>query len=225
MTTKAKLGDALLKSLIERREQKGALSIEDMGDILEEMAATLQPGGSAADRFLQKEIVKMAQYLDDAKHQILSITPNENAGTHHISEASSQLDAVIKTTEDASNTIMDAADAIQGAIAGVGGQTEQQIMDATTRIYEACNFQDLTGQRLRKVIATLDYLDDQIAKLAGMFGGAEGEDAPQAKAAVVTSLPRKNDNRPDGHLMNGPQAPDKAPSQDDIDALFASVKI
>lgn len=220
MTTKAKLGDALLKSLIDRREQKGNLSIEDMGDILQEMAATLQPDAGAAERFLQKEIVKMAKYLNDAKHQILSIAPHEDAGKQHISEASSQLDAVIKTTEEASNNIMDAADAIQGAVAGVGGQIEQQIMEATTRIYEACNFQDLTGQRLRKVIATLNYLDEQIAKLAGMFGE---ETVEQAKMAVVMPIPTKS-NRPDEHLMNGPQMPGSAPSQAEIDALFASVK-
>lgn len=217
MSAKSQLGDALLKSLMAVREEKGELSIEDMGAILEDMAGTLQPNAAASDRFLQQEIEKMAKYLSDAKHQILSIAPGDE-NNQHINEASLHLDAVIKTTEEASNSIMDAADEIQKLIAGNGGDTETKIVAETTKIYEACNFQDLTGQRLRKVINTLDYLDEKIGTLAGLFSAS-----PEKRDQMRKEMAKK-DTRPDAHLMNGPQLPDQAASQDDIDALFANVK-
>lgn len=220
--TQSKLGAALLQNLIQMREQKGTLSMEDMGAIFERVADTMELGGGASDRFVQKEIEKMAKYLSEAKEHLIHIAPDDAAKNKHLGEASDHLDVVIKATEDASNSIMDAADEIQNLAGQAGGEVGQKITDACTKIYEACNFQDLTGQRLKKVITTLEYLDEKISKLAELFNTT-----PERRAAVLAAAPAANQNKPqreDAHLLNGPQNPDKAPSQDDIDALFASIK-
>ena len=52
----------------------------------------------------------------------------------------------------------------------VGGEKETQIMDATNIIYDACAFQDITGQRIRKVIKLLENIEERINKLNGVAG-------------------------------------------------------
>ena len=47
-----------------------------------------------------------------------------------------------------------------------------RLQDATTRIYEACGFQDITGQRITKVVATLKAIERKVAQIVATFGGA-----------------------------------------------------
>ena len=88
------------------------------------------------------------------------------------------------------------------------------------RIYDACNFQDLTGQRINKVLTTLEYIEAKIVKLIKLFGfQRDAEEMLNEKIdKVEKKVPRKN-----AELLNGPELPNGAPSQDDIDALFASI--
>jgi chemotaxis protein CheZ len=215
MSTQANLGSLLLNSLIDLRQQKQQISIEDVGELFEKMASTMQ-GGNEADNFIRAEINRMAQYIDQAKQEIMEMRSGDAANEHAISGASIQLDAVIKATEEASNTIMDAADQIQAAAAGIGGEKEQQIMDASMKIYEACNFQDLTGQRINKVIAMINVLDEKIHRLVGLFSESEAAAAP-AQPAVSNVIKGQFSEK---DLLNGPQL--KPPSQADIDALFGN---
>lgn len=207
MNTQSTLGSLLLNSLIDLRHQKDKISVEDVGALFEQMAATMQPGGDT-DSFIREEINRMAEYIDQAKQDILDM---KNGGEGSVSV---QLDAVIKATEEASNTIMDAADQIQAAAAGVGGEKEKQIMDASTKIYEACNFQDLTGQRINKAISMINVLDEKIHRLASLFGQQAQGSAPAPKSNVIKGQFNEKD------LLNGPQL--KQPTQADIDALFGN---
>ena len=75
------------------------------------------------------------------------------------------------------------------------------------RIYEACNFQDLAGQRIGKVIATLVLIEQRI------------EDILDGKAVAATAGARTAA----GGLLNGPKLDGDAghANQRDIDALFS----
>jgi chemotaxis protein CheZ len=214
--TQAKLGHSLLKSIVEMRQQKGDLSLEDLGAMFERVASNFSSSNSNADRFMHNEIARLAKYIQEAKREIFSITTNNNAEPA-IMDASAHLDDVIKATEEATNTIMDSADTIQNVAAGMGGEKEQQILDAATRIYEACNFQDVTGQRIRKVIKLLENIEERIGKLNELFGNDDELGATVQKSAQVIDM------MDDKALMNGPQLTSQAASQDDIDALFASI--
>ncbi len=83
----------------------------------------------------------------------------------------------------------------------------------------ACSFQDLTGQRTTKVVRVLQYLEERIASMIDIWGissdseGSDGDDASEAVAKMT-------DERPDAHLLNGPQDQDLALGQDNIDALL-----
>jgi len=152
---------------------------------------------------LHQEIERLVKDIEHAKQEIFSIA-TDGKSDNALGDASLHLDEVIKATEAATNSIMDAADAIQEAASGIGGDKEAAIVDATTRIYEACNFQDISGQRLNKVIKLLAHIEERVIALNGLFG----KPAPVVAAKAA---------EPD--LLAGPAL--KTTSQDDIDALFA----
>lgn len=204
----AKIGNAMIKSLVDLRQQKGKLTIDDVSAMFNELATSLGTEESEAERFLRQEIEKLASHIISAKKEILTINPDSDSA-QGIGDAALHLDAVIKTTEEASHAIMDAADEIQAAVAGVGGEAEQKIMDASMRIYEACNFQDLNGQRITKVMQLLSHIEERISKLNELFRVTD-DDRPKTERDLTDE---KN-------LLNGPQLPTGTPTQADIDALF-----
>ncbi len=85
----------------------------------------------------------------------------------------------------------------------------QVLRDVTTRIYEACSFQDITGQRITKVVGTLKTIEAKVAHILHVFAGH------------ATADPRPPPVQ-EGSLLNGPQLPAQAMGQSDIDALLAS---
>lgn len=210
--TQERLGRMLLKGLVTLRENKGSLSLEDVGEMFMLMANNLNPSSSAADHFLHKEISRLAQYIDEAKREIFAISGSQE-NKDELVDASAHLDEVIKHTEEATNTIMDAADSIQAAAGGIGGEKEAAISDAVSRIYESCNFQDITGQRITKVIKLMANIEERVAKLNELFGR---EIVANDKVVPVTAIDDKE-------LLNGPQLSSKAATQEEIDMLFASL--
>ncbi len=213
----AKLGRTLLKTMVQLREEKGSISLQDIGGIFMNMASTVNPSTSSVDEFVHSEIGLLAKYIIDAKQEIFAIQTNDKA-EDVIMDASAHLDEVIKHTEEATTEIMDAADIVLANATGVGGEKEEQIMAATNRIFDACTFQDITGQRIRKVIKLLENIEERINKLNDLFGSAPkfAESQQENAADVVVPINEKD-------LLNGPQLRANAASQDDIDTLFASL--
>src|SRR5438874_2486342 len=68
--------------------------------------------------------------------------------------------------------IDDAADTLSASL-----RSEQEhalssdIRDQVVRIFEACNFQDLSGQRIAKVLETLQFVEDRVARMMEIWGG------------------------------------------------------
>lgn len=201
------------------RQKKGAFALDDLSPLLENIAKVVSVDGetSALDAFLRDEIIKIANHIEATKHEIAALKP-ESEGGKSMGTAAVQLDAVLKATEEAAQSIMDAADEIQKVAqeSGLDDAAKEKIMGATTRIYEACNFQDLTGQRIVKVIQAMEFTEQRIRRLTSLFlsDGSVNLDVLQKVTA----------QRDDQHLLNGPQLPGSAPSQEDIDAMFKEAK-
>ena len=123
-----------------------------------------------------------------------------------IPEAGEELTEVARETEAATNTIMAAAETIlsleEAADSAYREKVEAQVME----IFQACSFQDITGQRITKVVTTLSAVEERIAALLDAI--AKGNPLPQA---------RRIEKDP---LLNGPHIGGPEVSQDDIDALF-----
>jgi chemotaxis protein CheZ len=189
------------------------LSREQVSDIVKQVIGSIEGDIAATDVKFYREIEGLARYIRNAKMEIAAIRPKDITN-EHIPIATDQLDAVVGATEEATNKIMDECDVIS-AIAGELSPTHAEKLTASvTRIFEACNFQDLTGQRISKVVGALKHIDDKVASLMLALGD-EGDHHDQAPPA-----PPKNDDDPEKALLNGPQMPGAGVSQDDIDRLF-----
>lgn len=147
----------------------------------------------------------------DKLHSDIVASKSSAVGGHHVPSATDELDAVVGATEQASATIMDACDTIQGALEGVENQeAKDQINAQVMNIFEACSFQDITGQRITKVVKTLREIEDSVEGLLKLVGEPDSETGGYV------------DNRDeDEKLMNGPQLDGQGMSQEDIDKLLA----
>jgi chemotaxis regulatin CheY-phosphate phosphatase CheZ len=121
--------------------------------------------GIEPDR-VRVDLVEMMNAITRTKAEIAAIRPTPD-NPSHFGHASTELDAIVDTTEKATGDILAAAERIQeiawtlreqGVDAGVC-----DLIDAhATEVYTACSFQDLTGQRIRKVIEVLRFIEERI---------------------------------------------------------------
>ncbi len=154
---------------------------------------------------LYSELQSLHQLIEELRNE-LSTNPDE-IRAHHIPSATDELDAIVQATAEATGSIMDVCEAIDEIAANTDEETRDRITEQITKIYEACSFQDITGQRITKVVNALKQIDEKVERILEAFGSADGV-AEQWQP-------------PEEELMSGPQLPDKAVSQDDIDKLLA----
>ena len=90
--------------------------------------------------------------------------------------------------------------------------------DQITAILEACNFQDITGQRITKVVKTVRFIEDRILAMIAIWGAQAFEDLP---VRGDEDAEEDGDAEPgDDALLQGPQLGNEGITQAEIDALF-----
>lgn len=213
-----KVDPDLQKKLDELVEQYGeTVKVSDISDIVASIMGTMEGDLSAKDMELYNELDSLATYIHNAKSEIAALRPDE-VKDDFLPTATDELDAIVEATADATNNIMDATEIVEGVMASLEGEPADQLMDAITKIYEACSFQDITGQRITKVIKALKDIEDRVDSLVAAFG----DEITQYKK----DNPKKDkeEDRPitDEDLLNGPQNEGDAKTQAEIDALLAS---
>ena len=144
--------------------------------------------GPAHDH-LQNEIVEMARVIAATEREIRAIRPDGGEDTQFVS-ASDELDAVVATTEKAASTILSAAERVQEYAWTMreqnGNVSDCDMLDnCATEIYTACGFQDLTAQRIRKVVETLRFIDTRLKSLLEATGQAEDFHADEKMIAEM----------------------------------------
>jgi len=193
---------------------KHPLSPEDVAGIVKQVIHSLEGDVSAADLKFYSELEELARYIQQAKQEIASIQPKD-ISTDFIPSATDELDAVVGATEDATNKIMDVCDEMTAIAGSCAPEINDRLIACTTKIFEACNFQDITGQRITKVVATLKHIDSRIEAIVKAMGEevhrGEGSGAPKHLHAAD----------PEKGLLNGPQLPKNAINQDEIDKLLS----
>ncbi|MBN9595049.1 MAG: protein phosphatase CheZ [Afipia sp.] len=165
----------------------------------------------------------------DLIHDAINRTKQEIAVLHgksfsgdEMAKVTGELGAVVGGTEEATQQILEAAEAIDQAASALGkvmppdqqAQLSEDIQERVVSIFEACNFQDLTGQRISKVMTTMKFIEHHINVMMEIWGGVD---------AIKQHAPAIADTRVgDARLLNGPKGMDDEGhvSQDDIDALF-----
>lgn len=207
--------DARLAEL--SRQHKG-IDSKDLMDVVQAILTTMEGDFTSVNVRFYSEIEALSSYISQAKAEIASLRPDEITD-EHLPAATDELQAVVGATEQATNQIFEAVEAIEELASGLDEATAGKITEAVTNVYEACSFQDITGQRITKVVNALQHIEAKVEAMLEAFG-SELTGAAQEKTR--RNLTNKGPERPDEHLMNGPQMPESANSQDDIDALLAS---
>ena len=193
-----------------------------------------EPANSGAENFLLEkyrqemtEALKLKQELDSI-HTAIAETKTEIASLHHggfrgedAARVRDELDQIVIGTEKATEAILSAAEIIDedannlaAKLTGDDQGMASDIQEKVVTIFEACNFQDLTGQRIGKVVHTLQFIEERVNAMMSIWGGIESFDEV---VPVAHTRPSDGDSP-----MHGPPLPDEdgLSSQEDIDALF-----
>lgn len=209
--------------LLQKLKDRGAdpLTREEISVIVADAVKGMKGDINATDLRLYSELEALAAYIQSAKQEIATVQVDA-ISTTHIPTATDELDAVVDATADATNNIMNACDEISAVAGAVGGEHGDKLNAIVTNIFEACNFQDITGQRITKVVKTLKHIETQVMRLVEVFGqhgaGQGGQTGGAAASQTQTSTVSSNDEQ---GLLNGPQLPGNAINQDEIDKLLA----
>ncbi|HLN25795.1 MAG TPA: protein phosphatase CheZ [Patescibacteria group bacterium] len=197
-----------------RKERGDTVKVDDVGDVVRSLLGSLSGDLSAGDLKLYQEVESLASYIHKAKAEIAALRPQDIQDTY-IASATDELDAIVGATERATNEILDAAELLEELTGELSAEHGKRLTEATTKVYEACNFQDITGQRITKVVTALKHIEERVEALVAAFGPEFKERVAQEAMAVTTTA-----EITDADLLNGPQLPEKAADQAAIDALF-----
>jgi chemotaxis protein CheZ len=210
---KASERSALTRKLDAIAAQASPADTADIAAVVEAVMKSLAGDVSLAEFQLYRELENLADYIQSAKREIAAIRPDD-IRSRDIPMATDELDAVVDATAEATGAILDAAETLERMADSLPDGDE--VRNIATRIYEACNFQDVTGQRITKVVRTLKHIEEKIDALLSAFGeGLKGATPPPEE-----SLSADDERR----LLHGPQLPEEANKQDEIDAIFANMK-
>jgi chemotaxis protein CheZ len=193
---------------------KGAdLKDPRLGEVLNlasQMSEAMQMFFSSIDRSLFDEMRYISSYIQRTRLEISNLRPND-LSEDRIPGAGAELHAVVQHTAEATNLIMAAAEDVMAADTSDPAAYQAFVSDKMMEIFEACTFQDITGQRIKKVVDTLTHIEQRLERFASVMGveDAELEETLEDK--------RKRENLLNGPALNGPEV-----AQDDIDALFGT---
>lgn len=181
-----------------------------------------EPGTSVEE--IMTEIQAMNDHINLTKQEVAALKPVDDANTT-LSIATEELSEVVRSTEAAANTILENTELLDQIVMEMRAKVSEGDPDGVVpdidrieyismELLTACSFQDVTGQRITKVVNSLNFIEERLNKMIEIWNVEHGTANPQEMA-----LP-KNDTREDKDLLHGPQNEAAAMSQDDIDSLF-----
>lgn len=187
------------------------VQLDDVADIVAALMATMEGDLTVRDIAIHREIRELSSFITKARDEIAALQP-KRIREKDIPVATDELDAVVEATEEATNSFLDCAEMLGELSAELSSEQQNRVTEITFKMFEASNFQDITGQRISKVVTTLRKIDSKVTALAH----ALGEELP------ASYEPEPEERTGDEALLNGPAEVGTGNSQDDIDALLAS---
>jgi chemotaxis protein CheZ len=190
----------------------GILQLPDAHGYLDRVIGELR----AIEAPHKNTLVNVLEYLSGhirATRSEIGALRSGSGKSEMFSTTTDELEEIVTETARATNRIMDAAEAVEKVAATLEPGPANALMDATTSIYEASAFQDITGQRITKVVRTLKHIEGKIEVLIQ----ALGEEVQKTHRSAAAADPNNEDS-----LLNGPQLPGNAIDQSEIDKLLAS---
>lgn len=178
------------------------------GQQIKELASEIADALLNSDTTLAQEIKNISLYMDQTKKEIQALRPKE-LKEDKIPDATNVLDVIIKTNEEACAQILEAAESLAEIAEHTPSKLRERLMEISTNLFEASTFDDLNGQRIRKVIKTFNEIDLRLERLLTALNIVEHDHDKNSPKEV--------------NLMEGPQAPEEATSQAEIDRLLNSM--
>lgn len=208
-----------------------AEQVRELVAAVKEMFGQQNQAGNTTDK-LYFELGELAKYINNAKKELQEVK-SSNIAEDHLPSATNQLDAIVQMTEQATGRIMDECDRLTmfhndtrerliamdppldpDALAGVDDAINNAAT-SVTHIFEACNFQDITVQRIQKVVSALQEIERQVLRMVVVFGLMENKNKLDAETTAEL--------QEDAALLNGPQLAGQGLEQDEIDSILAKL--
>jgi chemotaxis protein CheZ len=202
------------------------------GEFASALRALVEPqaaSGREATERVRTEIAEAQAYKAElvAIHDAIGHTAADMAALvagakngGQVSRASRELAAIVTGTERATQAILQAAEEIDQSAHALSSALERgheqglahDIQERVVRIFEVCNFQDLTGQRVSNVVTTLKYIEERISRLFEIWQRVE-----HFKPAAADG-----DDGNGRRFLNGPKLSDDGghSTQSEIDRIF-----
>ncbi|WP_119419425.1 protein phosphatase CheZ [Desertibaculum subflavum] len=194
-----------------RGEMGDTVPMAELVAATEQVVATLEGDLSGSELGMRRELAELARFIEDTRREVAAIRSDDIRS--RLPQAKDELDAVVAATEQAAGTFLGAAEQLTDLAEKLEAATGDILRDIATNIYEASSFQDITGQRISKVIKAIRHIEERIGALAHIADGAAPPPAPAVE---------EDEGDPDAKLLHGPQLDGQGNSQAEIDALLAS---
>lgn len=170
---------------------------------------------------LKHELYGLFQHIQRMRAEIASIRrPGVIGEDDHFTQMSDELDAIVHATEEATDAIMTTVEDMEGMVSDVRKAVADkpealalldQFPTMTGTVFEACSFQDITGQRINKVVKSLQFIEQRVNSLINMWG-------PEM---LAETKPLQGDKRDEYQkYLHGPQLAGRGVSQSDVDAIL-----
>jgi len=172
------------------------------------------------ENILKAEISGLLRYMQRVRKEIAGMDRGRDED-HNFETMGKQLDAIFEATENATNTIMNAMEQNEESVAKLKEGIDDpgkialldKIIDNGNTVFEACSFQDITGQRVTKIVKSITFVEERVNALLDIWGRDGLEDVEIEEDKEV--------KREQDILLRGPQLNgEETISQDDIDKLF-----
>ena len=192
------------------------IALPDVAAVTEVLMRSLESYFKSIDLSLYKECQDLADYIEDARSEISSLS-TEGADSAGIPRAGQELDAIVEATESATDTIMQAAEDIMSCDIEESDGYKEHVNTELMKIFEACSFQDITGQRISKVVKTLNHVEDRVSKLIAILGITNKDGTPIDAKPILDPDAEGSDE----DLLNGPALAGEGIDQSDVDSLMS----
>ncbi|MFT6658148.1 protein phosphatase CheZ [Maritalea sp.] len=188
-----------------------AIPLREVIAMAEKVTSALKPLVRSLDKSMYRELKEMLDCIEELRGDLSKVDPDD-IFSRRIPEMGRELGAIVSATEVATNSIMTIAEQVVDADKSDPQAYAKFVEQHMMAIFEACGFQDLTGQRVTRVIQTVEVIEERIGVLCRMI--ENNQIIPNA--AKVSETEKRNRTR----LVKGPAKEGEGIDQDAVDAMF-----
>lgn len=202
----------VIEFLKQNKARGDDVSLNDVMRLAEVMAGSFKDFLHSYAPSMREELEEIANEIARMKGEIVDLRASDMKH-NRIPEAGRELDAIVEATEGATHTIMETAEEIMAADTSDPEAYQAFVGDKMIAIFEACAFQDITGQRISKVVRTLAFIDERVSAFVERLKIMEADEG----SAEETDEERRAREL----ILHGPQHAGEGVSQNDIDAMMS----